>query len=324
MPKAKSISLRAPAKINLVLFVLGPGPGGYHRIASFMHRIDLADRITLTPRPVKAGIRLVSALRGLPRGDTNLAVRAAELFFRRFGIKSGLRIDLEKHIPLGAGLGGGSSDAASTLRGLCRLFRVRPPKDELTELAASLGSDVPFFLDGPSAWVGGVGEEVFSVPSSGRAWAVLVNPGAEVSTRWAYAEFDRDPAPRTADPSDSLKKMGLTLDGDRIKLSGRAIRAFPLVRRSFTLQNDLEAITIRRYPVVARLKGELCALGAREALMSGSGSTVFGLFEDRAAALRAGAVLRKRDRAGSGRTSRPKKPKAWRVWVVRLVGRGGR
>jgi 4-diphosphocytidyl-2-C-methyl-D-erythritol kinase len=309
-------TVRAPAKINLLLYVLERHPTRYHEILSLMQMVDFHDRLSFMLQPIRYGIRIVTRTQTLPLGEDNLITRAARAFMKRYEVETGLRIELDKKIPIGAGLGGGSSDAAATLHGLCRLHRMTPPATELAALGRSLGSDVPFFFGGPTAWVSGIGDRIDPITTGENLWAVLANPGFEVSTAWAYSELDRARAGGPIRPGTLLKKLGLTLDRNRLKISTRASKAFPLTKRSFPLHNDLEVITIRRYPVIETMKERLCSLGARGALMSGSGPTVFGLFPDRSSAYAAAAILRQD--AGRGRLPRHA---GWTIWVTRLLDR---
>ncbi|MBI3995150.1 MAG: hypothetical protein HY349_04145, partial [Nitrospirae bacterium] len=222
---------------------------------------------------------------------------------------------------IGAGLGGGSSDAAATLHGLCRLFRLNPPRAELAALGKTLGSDVPFFFGGPTAWVSGVGDKVRPAPLGKNLWAVVVNPGFEVSTARVYSDLDRlrpeGPAGRSAGEAVRkavLKKIRLTLGRNQNKISSVKSKAFPLTKRSLSLHNDLEVITIRRYPVIETIKERLCSLGAKGVLMSGSGPTVFGLFRDGSSARSAAAALR-RDNAGA----RADRGGNWMIRAARLL-----
>ncbi|MBI3811173.1 MAG: 4-(cytidine 5'-diphospho)-2-C-methyl-D-erythritol kinase [Nitrospirae bacterium] len=316
MHPRQTVTVRAPAKINLLLYVLERQSTGYHGILSLMQMVNLHDRLTLIRRPVRDGIRIVTRNRTLPLGEDNLIVRAARAFMKRYGIETGLRIELDKKIPIGAGLGGGSSDAAATLYGLGRLFKITPPRTELAALGRTLGSDLPFFFGGPTAWVSGIGNEVAPIRSGENLWAVLVNPGFEVSTAWVYSELGRVrsgvPAPRRT----FLKKIRLTLDRNRNKIPSRKSKTFPVTKRSFSLHNDLEVITIRRYPVIESIKERLCSLGAKGVLMSGSGPTVFGLFPDGSSAYSAATVLRRGGKAGGMNRSGP-----WIIWVARLLNR---
>jgi 4-diphosphocytidyl-2-C-methyl-D-erythritol kinase len=310
----QTVTVRAPAKINLTLYVLDRQVSGYHRILSLMQMVNLQDRLKLTRRPKGDGIRVVTTCRDLPWGRKNLIVQAARAFQKRYGIHAGLRIDLDKKIPIGAGLGGGSSDAAATLYGLCRLFRVPPARTELAALGLTLGSDIPFFFSGATAWVTGIGDEIHPTRLERRLWAVLVHPGFKVSTAWAYSELDRI---RPKAPSRLVrypKKIRLTLGRKRHKISSRKTQAFQRTKRSLSLHNDLELITIGRYPVIEMIKERLSALGAEGVLMSGSGSTVFGLFSKEASARSAASVLRRM----RGRSSRNR---CWTVNVARLLKR---
>ncbi|MBI3596569.1 MAG: 4-(cytidine 5'-diphospho)-2-C-methyl-D-erythritol kinase [Nitrospirae bacterium] len=311
-----TVTVRAPAKINLLLHVLERQSTEYHEIVSLMQMVDLYDRLSLTPQPIRYGIRIVTRTQTLPLGGDNLITRAARAFMKYYGVETGLRIELDKKIPIGAGLGGGSSDAAATLRGLCRLHRMTPPRMELAALGRVLGSDVPFFLGGPTAWVSGIGDQIDPTSLGENLWAVLANPGFEVSTAWVYSDLDRVRAEGSTRPGTFLKKIGLTLDRNRLKISSRASKAFPLTKRLFPLHNDLELITIRRYPVIETMKERLCSLGAKGTLMSGSGPTVFGLFPNRSSAHAAAVILRQdavrgwRHRQGG-----------WTIWVTRLLTR---
>jgi 4-diphosphocytidyl-2-C-methyl-D-erythritol kinase len=235
---------------------------------------------------------------------------------KHYGVQTGLRIELDKKIPISAGLGGGSSDAAATLHGLCRLFQMTPPRTELAALGQTLGSDLPFFFGGPTAWVAGIGNEVYPTRLGLNLWAVLVNPGFEVSTAWVYSELDRLRPEGAASGKAFLKKIRLTLDRNRHKIPSRKSKAFPLTKRSFSLHNDLEVITIRRYPVIETIKERLCSLGAKGVLMSGSGPTVFGLFPDGLSARSAAAVLRR-----EGRVGRSDRKGSWTIRVARLLNR---
>lgn len=311
-----TVTIPAPAKINLLLYVLDRQSTGYHSIVSLMQTVDLCDRLALTLRPIRHGIRLLTRSQILPLGRDNLITRAARAFMKRYRLESGLRIELVKNIPIGAGLGGGSSDAAATLHGLFRLHRMAPRHSEIVALGRGLGSDVPFFFAGPTAWVSGTGDRIDPISLGEHPWAVLANPGFEVSTAWVYSELDRYRADASPRPRTFLQKLGLTLDGNRHKITTRASKAFPLTKRSFPLHNDLEVITIGRYPVIETMKERLCSLGAKEALMAGSGPTVFGLFPDRSSAHTAARILRNDSAIGWG----PRQG-GWRFWVTRLMSR---
>lgn len=303
-----SLSIKAPAKINLFLYVLDRKRDGYHRILSRMQTVGIWDRVSLRVVPGPRRVFLDVNPAESPGGRDNLVFRAAGLFLKHYGIRRGVRIRLEKQIPIAAGLGGGSSDAAATLRGLHRLFGIAPVESELMRLGLRLGSDVPFFLSAASALVEGTGETIRRVRPVDPAWAVLVNPGFPVSTAWAYRQWDRNRRERAVLPPPHVQKMGLTLAKRQNKINRDSRLAFQLKKLSPTLHNDLEECTRRAHPVIGIVKARLRVLGARGVLMSGSGPTVFGLFHQSRSANRAAAALR-RDR------------RDWGVWAVRLLVR---
>lgn len=276
------IELAAPAKINLFLRVLGKRPDGYHQLETWMQKLDFGDSVTL--RLTGDGrIRLDCSDSSLPQGEGNLAWKAAALFFSRSvcrGKGEGVAIHIEKRIPVAAGLGGGSSDAGTVLRGLNRLHGGEFTEEQLSSMALLLGADVPFFVTSHDAVVaGGVGEEMLPLRSLEGYGIVLVNPGFSVSTRWVF------------------ENLGLTTEMKESKLASFRKDAFALLARR-ELANDLESVTLARYPELSEIKTELVEAGAETSLMSGSGPTVFGLFPDaskNAAALQAiaGAMRRK-------------------------------
>jgi 4-diphosphocytidyl-2-C-methyl-D-erythritol kinase len=287
------ITLRAPAKINLYLRVLGRQPDGYHELESVIQMVGLYDEVTIRPR--RKGIVVDVEGADLPTGPGNLAYDAAAAFAHDVGGSPGASIHLVKRIPLGAGLGGGSSDAATVLVGLNRLWALRWSRLRLAALGATLGSDVPFFFFGPTAWVTGRGERVTPVPhlrpsASGPVprWAVLVNPGFPVSTKWAFEALG--------------KALRLTNEGATYKM-GRFSKAPPAA--VWSMANDLERVTVAKHPVIEEIKTHLLKAGAGVARMSGSGPTVFGTFATRAEAARACDAL----------------SPSWRRWVVRVLKR---
>jgi 4-diphosphocytidyl-2-C-methyl-D-erythritol kinase len=308
-PSAKRTTLRVPAKVNLFLFVQERLPDGYHRLFSLMQTVGLYDRLDLRVTPGRRGIVFTSSGLPLPSGPDNLVVRAARLLLRRYKFRHGLAIHLEKRIPVSAGLGGGSSDAAATLRGLCRLFGIRPGPGELNGLARTIGSDVPFFLAGSAAFVEGTGERVRPLQPTGGGWLVLVNTGVNVSTAWAYRELDRLRLRKKRMNPERFKKLWLTSIKKQNKISADFRSTFQLKKLSPYLHNDLEEATQRSYPVIGVVKERLRRLGAAGVLMSGSGPTVFGLFFNPQRARQAARTLRR---------ERPD----WGVWAVRVLSRG--
>ena len=268
------LALRAPAKVNLYLRITGRRPDGYHTLDTLMQKVDLQDHLML--RATSGGVSLQCQGADLPENENNLVFRAAELFLASFGSRCdrpapGVAITLTKNIPVAAGLGGGSSDAAATLAGLNALFTCNCTAQELAELGLRLGADVPFFLhDAPAAVATGIGELLRSAPTLCGHDVLLVNPGFPVSTQWAYQTFALTKKEEACTLA-RFKKVPKGAGGPRLELP-------------YDLQNDLEAVTMSRYPEIGQLKRELLARGAVTALMSGSGPTVFGLFADRRSA----------------------------------------
>jgi 4-diphosphocytidyl-2-C-methyl-D-erythritol kinase len=250
--------LRASAKVNLVLEVLGKRPDGYHELSTVMQAVDLFDRLTVE---AAATITLETSEPALPTDDRNLVVRAARLLQEAAGIEAGARIVLDKRIPLAAGLGGGSSDAAATLLGLNRLWGLRWRRERLVELAVKLGMDVPFFLGRGRALGTSRGEVLAALPGVGGYALVLVNPGVGLSTQEVYGRVP----PGWRAESDGTKRM---LD---------ALKKRNVVRVAGALTNHLEHWVEPAMPVIGRMKAALLAAGALGAAMSGSGPTVFGL-----------------------------------------------
>ena len=264
------ITIASPAKVNLILKVLRRREDGYHDIASLMQKMSLADEMEFTPR--KEGIALACPGSDLPTGEGNLVVRAARALFAEAGFTGGVEITLRKRIPTAAGLGGGSSNAATTLTALNSLFQFGFDRERLIGIGARLGADVPFFIYGSSAWAFGIGEILEPAETPPGMWLVLVNPGFEVPTKWVYQGLN---LPLTKTP---LKYTIPTFSGVRDLAAA--------------LSNDLETVTVARYPVLEELKGFLRRQGALGSLMSGSGPTVFGLFDNEPDAIKAEGALR--------------------------------
>lgn len=269
------LTVKAPAKINWSLFVLDKREDGYHNIISLMQCIGLYDAL---------GFELSDTLTldsGLDLPDwQNLVFKAASLLKRHTGIDAGARITLSKGIPAGAGLGGGSSDAAYTLMALNDLLNAGLGVDQLRALGASLGSDVPFFFDGPLALAEGRGERLNSLPGAPDLVLLLVKPECSVPTSWAYGEIDKQ-RPESPDPSYIADKKASVQSLYRALVSG------DLTGLAENMHNDFEDAITQRYPVIGSVKERLLESGASAALMSGSGSTVFGLFDDENLALKA-------------------------------------
>mgnify|MGYP001618442112 CR=1 FL=1 len=254
----RKLNILCPAKVNLFLKVTGKRGDGYHEIHSLMQPVELFDEIILTVSEGD-GITLECDIDSIPSGEENLAWKAAALFLKETGIKRAVFIDLKKRIPTGGGLGGGSSDAAGILTGLNTILRAGLSEERLKAMAAGLGSDVPFFILRGPAFAYGRGEilERVTLP---RLYYVLVNPGLHISTAWAYGNLDL-----TKKTKDNILIVSKGLAGSKEKIAG-------------LLENDLEGAVMGEYPVITVLKSLLKKAGAKGALMSGSGSTVFGLF----------------------------------------------
>jgi 4-diphosphocytidyl-2-C-methyl-D-erythritol kinase len=270
-----STTVRAYAKINLSLDVLGKMPNGYHEVKMVMQTVSLFDLVTLEKSD---SISLSSNLGFLPNNSDNLAYAAADEFFKETGINSGVKITLSKHIPVGAGLAGGSSDAAAVLRGLNRLFGANLSTKKLCEIGKKLGADVPYCVIGGTRLAEGIGEKLSPLPKMPPCHIVLVKPSFSISTAWAYENIDNCSGIVHPD-TDSL--IAALSNGD---LEGIAKN----------MGNVLEDVSIGRYTILDDIKKDLTSLGAIGAQMSGSGPTVFGIFDDEEKAAFAKNQLRKK------------------------------
>jgi 4-diphosphocytidyl-2-C-methyl-D-erythritol kinase len=277
------VVLRASAKVNLALEVLGKRGDGYHEIATVLQAVDLADRLKLETAD---SLSLHVDDPDLPTDDGNLVMRAARLLQKAAGRETGARIGLTKRIPVAAGLGGGSSDAAATLWGLSRLWKLGWPRARLQELAVELGMDVPFFVGPGRAIATGRGDRLAALPGGGGYALVLVNPKVPLSTREVYG---RVPAGWQAEPTGTERMV-------------EALRTRNAGAVGAALTNNLERVVEPAMPVIGRMKAALLAAGALGAIMSGSGPTVFGM----ARSLDHARQIRRRvSRAG------------WACWAVR-------
>ena len=269
------VTVSAPAKINLVLRILDRRSDGYHNLWSIMQTVALEDELQFRLAPHRNNIQLRCDTEQLAAGQSNLIYRAAAAVLERAPQATGLDIQLLKRIPMGAGLGGGSSDAAATILGLNRLFHLGWSIAQMAEVGQLLGSDVPFFLFSPSGVVAGRGEAVKPIAIGERRWVVLVNPGFGVETKWAYQELAK-----TREAVRPLSSMHEDLDRQACATWAQVVAA---------AENDFEAPVFARHESLRRIKQTLLAQGAELALLSGSGATVFGLFHDEGAAHKAEA-----------------------------------
>ncbi|MCM3359986.1 MULTISPECIES: 4-(cytidine 5'-diphospho)-2-C-methyl-D-erythritol kinase [unclassified Psychrobacillus] len=251
--------VKAPAKINLTLDVLHKRPDGYHEVEMIMTTVDLADRIGLEIREDGA-IHIISVDRFVPNDHRNLAYQAAKILKEMYKVKSGVSIKIEKNIPVAAGLAGGSSDAAATLKGLNVLWGLNLTIDELAQIGTKIGSDVAFCVYGGTALATGRGEKIQELPAPANCWVILAKPTLGVSTADVYGNLKIDQIihPKTTAMVNAIK------DKD-----------YDLMCNS--LGNVLEDVTLKLYPEVANLKEQMQRFGADAVLMSGSGPTVFGL-----------------------------------------------
>lgn len=266
------MKIAAHAKVNLALDVCGRRPDGYHEVRMVMQETSLCD--TLTIERAAYGVTLTCSDAALPCDENNLAYRAAALFLVRAGLGGGVTVHLEKCIPSQAGLGGGSADAAAVLKGMNALFATHIPTDTLMQWGLELGADVPFCILGGTALAEGIGEKLTPLPGLARTFLVIVKPDGGISTPAAYSAVDAmQPAPHA-----DVDAVIAALDNP--------------TRIAACMQNAFEAVVVPQMPVIGEIKRRLLALGADGAMMTGTGSAVFGLFSDEKTAQRAYDALR--------------------------------
>jgi 4-diphosphocytidyl-2-C-methyl-D-erythritol kinase len=268
-----SLEWTSPCKVNFLLNILGKRPDGFHELETVLHPVGICDRIEFT----RGGDRIALTCNHptLPVDQSNLVVRAAQLFRQASGIADGVRIHLEKQIPLAAGLGGGSANAAAALRGLNALFGGPLSDGRLSELAAQLGSDVPFFLQPLPAVATGRGERIQPLDWFGAlagTWLLLVHPGFGISTAWAYQSLARYPQAIHGQPGRAARLVARLQTGQ-------------LTNAAADFYNALELPAFEKYPILALYQEFLRAEGAAVVLMSGSGSSIFALAPSEPAAL---------------------------------------
>lgn len=271
--RTSSVIVPAPAKVNLILRILDRRPDGYHNLWSIMQTVALEDELQFDLLSDSRQILLRCDTEQLAADQSNLVYRAAAAVLDRAKLTVGLEIRLSKKIPMGAGLGGGSSDAAATILGLNHLLQLGWSTAQMVEVGQPLGSDVPFFLYAPCASVSGRGDTVKPITLEGTRWAVLVNPGFGVETKWAYQELAA-----TRSEVCPLSSLHANLDRQSQVTWTQVIAA---------AENDFESPVFNRHGLLKEIKQALIASGAEIALLSGSGATVFGLFPDESTALHA-------------------------------------
>lgn len=259
----ENISLKAMAKINLSLDVLRRREDGYHEVRMIMQTINMYDKLTIE-KTSKAGIELTVNLSFLPTDSNNLIYKAADLLMTEFGIKEGVKINLEKHIPVAAGMAGGSSDAAATLFGVNRLFNLELSNEELMQRAVKIGADVPYCIMRGTALSEGIGEKLTPLQAPPQCFVLIAKPPINVSTKYVYSNLKLDE--NTCHP-DVDKMIESIEDKDLNKMAA-------------LMGNVLESVTVKEYPEIEEIKGIMKDYGALNSMMSGSGPTVFGLFDD--------------------------------------------
>ena len=275
----KQASTEAYAKINLTLDVTGKRPNGYHDVCMVMQSIGIHDIVTVQTETGAEDIALTISHGDLPTDSSNLAYRAAQLFLQRTNKQSdGIRIHIEKHNPIAAGLAGGSTDAAAVLVLLNDLYQTGLTQEQLMEMGLALGADVPFCIAGGTMLAEGIGEVLTPLPHAPQAFVVLCKPPFAVSTREVYQEIDS--VPLTQRPDTEGMKQALE-NGDYQGVCGR-------------LMNVMETVTATKRHQIGEIRAVLRENGADATLMSGSGPTVYGLFSDRTAADAAATVLARR------------------------------
>jgi 4-diphosphocytidyl-2-C-methyl-D-erythritol kinase len=268
------ITKASPAKVNLYLRVLRKREDGYHDILTLLQRISLCDDLTFTPTNGSVIVRCPDS--SLPEDEGNIVYRAAKVFLSRTVYPKGVEITIRKRIPIAAGLGGGSSNAATTLMTLNEMSDTPLASKELMKMGMGLGADVPFFIFKKMAWASGIGNLFTEAAPLPTLWFVLINPGFAVSTKIVYQSLNL-----------GLTKTGINYSIPRFYTVGDVIRG---------LTNDLEKVTVGLHPVLDHIKTLLLDNGARGALMSGSGPTIFGIFTDEESAAKAEGRLGRENR----------------------------
>jgi len=267
-----ALEKQSPCKVNLLLNILGKRPDGFHELETVMHPVPVYDHLTF--QRASNGIQLTCSEPSLPADSRNLVYRAAEAFLKTANISDGVALHLEKHIPLAAGLGGGSGNAATTLIGLNEIFGHPLAPAQLDTIAASLGSDIPFFLQDKPALATGRGEKIqpleFFAALRGTA-LLLIHPGFGTATAWAYQQLAKFPHALNGRPGRAQKLISLLQTAD-------------LKTAAAEFYNSLEAPALEKYPLLALFQEFLRENGAAGTLMSGSGSTTFALVENKTAA----------------------------------------
>jgi 4-diphosphocytidyl-2-C-methyl-D-erythritol kinase len=276
----RGVSVKAYAKINLSLDILGRRPDGFHEIETVMQTVSLADDVTIERTGIQGGVTLETNMPSLPSDGRNLAHKAASFMLGQFGLDGGVFISVNKRIPVSAGLAGGSADCAAVLTGMNELFGVGAEKAKLAAFGARFGADVPFCVFGGTCLCRGTGADVEPLPPPPLFYAVLAKPDFAVSTAEIYAGLD------------ALNGSGIARRGTKAVVE--AVKNGDVFGAASAMGNGLEAVTVRNRPVIGDIKKSLLEAGAAAALMSGSGPAAFGLFTDEDTANKAASSVRKK------------------------------
>lgn len=268
-------TLKAYAKINLGLDVTGKLPNGYHEVKMIMQSVGIYDELTLTK--TDSGITIATDESELPTNEDNLIYRAAKLMFDTYSITGGVHIQLSKNIPIAAGMAGGSTDAAATMKGINRLYQLNIPTQELMRISVSIGADVPYCILGGTALAEGIGEILTPLAPAPSCHLLVAKPDINVSTKFVYEHLD----------------ASVTLSHPDINGIVDAINMGSLQGIIERLGNVLETVTVEAYPIISDLKKQMLELGAAGSLMSGSGPTVFGIYTDEKSVQNAYEQIRK-------------------------------
>lgn len=272
--------IKAYAKINLGLDVVGRLPNGYHEVRMVMQTVGIYD--VLTFEKTEQGIVITTDSEELPTGGDNLIYKAVKLMFDQYGITQGVRIHLEKNIPIAAGMAGGSTDAAAAMKGINELFALGCSKETLMELGVRIGADVPYCVMGGTALAEGIGEKLTALTPAPECYLLIAKPDINVSTKYVYEHLDADDSYEHPDIDGMVKAISEgNLDGVLERLG-----------------NVLESVTVAAYPVIDIIKRRMRELGAAGSMMSGSGPTVFGIFTEKEKAGEAFEQIKKEQLAG--------------------------
>ncbi len=255
-------SIEAHAKINLSLDVLGKRDDGYHTLQMIMQTIQLHDTISIHEIP--DGVEIMCEAPYVPNNSSNIAYKAAQAILEKYKIKAGVRLEITKRIPVAAGLAGGSTDAAAVLKGMNELFGLGIDNNELMAIGKTIGADVPYCIMGGTALAEGIGEKLTPLSGLGNIPVLLVKPRIGVSTAWVYKNLNLE---NVGERPNTPLLISAIAEGDTKTLAAN-------------MKNVLESVTQKKYPIIEAIKRELLKLGATGSMMSGSGPTVFGIFED--------------------------------------------